>query len=237
MTTTEKLPRDLMLVCRNGHVITDRLRARPDLRLPRCDLCGAATLDRCPTCAHLFAGAAVVHGFEPVGTRSAPAVCTACGVIFPWARPPEPPDDGPLARLELLLRRLPRVVRELGRRERAPLVVRDDRDLDDVVRALLAVHTDDVRPQARTPMYDTGNRTAFALVVESLFVVSHLVRIGMDEVEVTRRLVADAEEFRSRSGCKMLLALVYDPDRRLPDPQRLEAVWSQPERARCVIAS
>ena len=29
--------RDLMLVCRNGHVITDRLKARPDLRLPRCD--------------------------------------------------------------------------------------------------------------------------------------------------------------------------------------------------------
>src|SRR5688572_6035303 len=75
MTITEFSPRDLMLVCRNGHVITDRLRARPDLRLPRCDLCGAATLDRCPTCAHQFAGAIPVPGFEPVGTRGAPAVC------------------------------------------------------------------------------------------------------------------------------------------------------------------
>jgi len=67
--------------------------------------------------------------------------------------------------------------------------------------------------------------------------VSHLVRIGADEAEMTRRLTADADEFRGRAGCKTLVAFVYDPERRLPDPQRLEAVWSQPERIRCVIAS
>lgn len=234
MTTTDNPPRDLMLVCRNGHVITDRLKARPDLRLPRCDVCGADTLDRCPTCAQLFAGAFPVPGFEPVGTHSAPAVCTTCGSTFPWARPDEPASDEPLARLERLLRRLPRVARELGRRERAPLVVRDDRDLDDLVRALLPIEFDDVRPQARTPRYDGGNRTAFLLAAEGIVVVTHRVRSGIDEAELTRRLADDVTEYRGRA---FLLLLVYDSERRLPDPERLEAVWSRPDCVRCVIAS
>jgi|RhiMethySRZTD1v2_1073278.scaffolds.fasta_scaffold221764_1 DpnII restriction endonuclease/uncharacterized protein DUF2321 len=234
MTTTDIERRDLMLICRNGHVITDRLRARPDLRLPRCDVCGADTLDRCPTCAHLFAGAFPVPGFEPVGTRGAPAVCTTCGTTFPWARPEEPAIDEPLSRLERLFRRLPRLARELGRRERAPLVVRDDRDLDDLLRALLVIEFDDVRPQARTPRYESGNRTMYYLGEESIAVVGHLMRVGMDEIEVARRFAEEVAELRRRAECDALVQLVYDPERRLPNPQRLEAA-SRCDNLRCVI--
>ena len=234
MTTTDIERRDLMLICRNGHVITDRLRARPDLRLPRCDVCGADTLDRCPTCAHLFAGAFPVPGFEPVGTRGAPAVCTTCGTTFPWARPEEPATYEPLSRLERLLRRLPRLARELGRRQRAPLVVRDDRDLDDLLRALLVIEFDDVRPQARTPRYESGNRTMYYLGEESIAVVGHLMRVGMDEIEVARRFAEEVAELRRRAECDALVQLVYDPERRLPNPQRLEAA-SRCDNLRCVI--
>ena len=40
---------DVMQVCRNGHVITDMLRAHPESGLSHCDRCGAPTLDRCLT--------------------------------------------------------------------------------------------------------------------------------------------------------------------------------------------
>lgn len=232
MTTTL---RDLMLVCRNGHVITDRLKARPDLRLLRCDRCGADTLDRCETCGDLFGGANPVP-FHPVATRRAPSVCTTCGATFPWTKPEVSPDIGPLERLEQLLRRLPLVARELGRRERSPLTIRDERDLDDLVRALLPILFDDVRPEARTPSYSPRTRTVFFLPAIEAIVVLHLIAPGIDEKEMERRRSEDVEQFRMR--CQTLVLFVHDPERRLPNSERLEAVWSREEgklAVRCVI--
>src|SRR5436305_11912952 len=93
---------DRMLVCRAGHLITDRLTARPELRTPRCDRCGADTLDRCDTCGTLLAGALPSFGLDPIGGRP-PQVCATCGAPFPWAKLDEPPADEALAKLEHLL--------------------------------------------------------------------------------------------------------------------------------------
>ena len=78
MTLTQPT-RDVMLVCRNGHVVTDRLRARPDLRHQRCDRCGTETLERCPTCDRELLGAPLLDGPEPVGAWPALAVAAAAG--------------------------------------------------------------------------------------------------------------------------------------------------------------
>jgi hypothetical protein len=235
MTTTIPPPRDVLLVCAAGHVITDRLRARPDLRVSRCDRCGAATFDRCRTCGHELPGAAAVPGCDTVGPTRPPAACLGCGAAFPWARTTRPADD-PIDRIDRLLRRLPRVARELGRRDRAPLVVRDDRDLDDLVRALLPIHFDDVRPEARTPPYSATTRTAFYLPDAEVVVVAHLVRAGATEGDLAARLDEDVAEYTPRGRTPMLF--VYDPERRLPDPHRLEAQWSREDGSEvwCVIA-
>src|SRR5439155_25452025 len=72
----------------------------------------------------------------------------------------------PLAALETLLRRLPRVVHELRSRhgERPPFRAADGYDLADLLRALLPLHFDDVRPPSRTPSYAAATRTDFLLV-------------------------------------------------------------------------
>ena len=214
------LLQDRMLVCRAGHLITDRLTSRPDLRLPRCDHCGADTLDRCDTCGTLLAGARPSDGLDPIGSRP-PRVCTTCGSAFPWSKLDDPPGDEALEKLEHLLRRLPRVVREL----------RPAPDLDALIRAVLHIHFDDVRPEARTPRYASGNCTAFVLPEVEAVLVAHRAGPGIGEVELTRRRAEDVEALRGR--CRTLVFFVFDPERRLPE--RLEAVWSD-ARVRCVVA-
>jgi len=69
---------------------------------------------------------------------------------------------------------------------------------------------------------------------ESIAVVGHLMRVGMDEIEVARRFAEEVAELRRRAECDALVQLVYDPERRLPNPQRLEAA-SRCDNLRCVI--
>src|ERR1700722_9412525 len=79
---------DVMQVCRNGHVITDRLRGDPESGRSHCDRCGAATLDRCLTCGEQLPGAVEVPGLAPIGAWPTPRYCLVCGAPFPWVRRP-----------------------------------------------------------------------------------------------------------------------------------------------------
>src|SRR5437763_1122691 len=138
---------DVMQVCVNGHVITDLLYSQPDTGRTHCDRCGAATLERCRTCGRELPGAIPVPGLIPVGERRPPQHCPTCGASFPWsARPGRAWQPAPLAVLEGKLRRLPLVARQLRCRhgERPPFRVDDGYDLEDLVRALLPLHFDDV---------------------------------------------------------------------------------------------
>ena len=169
---------DVMQVCLNGHVITDLAGAHPDRRRTACDRCGAATIDRCPTCGTGLPGAVSVPGLAPVGTRRPPRCCSVCGAAMPWVRQSGPAAGDPTAPLERLLRRLPRVIRQLRWRQgdRPPFRVEDERDLEDLLRALLPLHFDDVRPEGRTPRYAAGVRTDFRLAPERIAVAVKVAR-------------------------------------------------------------
>ena len=63
---------------------------QPGRRRTACDRCGAATIDRCPTCGTDLPGAIVVPGLAAVGTRAAAACCRSAGAALPWTRDSQP---------------------------------------------------------------------------------------------------------------------------------------------------
>ncbi len=236
--------RDVMLVCRNGHVITDRLRTCPESEAVHCDRCGAATLDRCPTCGHALPGAVHLPGLLPVGHPQPPAYCSLCGAAFPWTRRPASPAP-PVAALEGLLRRLPRVIRGLRSRhgERPPFRVADLYDLEDLLRALLPLHFDDVRPVSRTPSYEAATRTDFLLVSpaggRTLAVTPKWVTAGLSDKDLAGQWDEDVRYHEGQRDCGLLVGFVYDPEGRLADPAALAAALARPRgdiELRCVVA-
>lgn len=73
-----------MLVCRNGHVITDQLEiAGCDDKF--CNECGAPTITKCPTCNAKIRGDSMGGGVVFLGySTPAPKYCSECGSPFPW---------------------------------------------------------------------------------------------------------------------------------------------------------
>ncbi len=217
---------DVMQVCRNGHVITDRLHGNPSSGRTHCDRCGAATLERCLTCGHALPGALEVPGLVPIGARPAPRHCLVCGAPFPWVRQ-APARDEPLAVLATFLRRLPLVIRQLRWRhaDRPPLRIEDERDLEDLIRALLPLHFDDVRLENRTPMYSSVTRTDIKLATDRIALTMKYARPGFSEPMLVEQWQEDIAYYQ-RSDCGALVCYIYDPEGLLRDVSALEARWT-----------
>jgi hypothetical protein len=238
---TEVTP-DVMQVCRNGHVITDLLRSCPERGLSHCDRCGTATLDRCLTCGTELAGAIAVPGLQPVGNRPPPLYCPACGAAFPWTQRPAALAPPALACLETLLRRLPRAVRQLRVRhgDRPPFRVGDEKDLEDLLRALLPLHFDDVRPHARTPRYAADTCTDFLLAPERIAVTAKFARPDLRDAQLAGQFREDAAYYRAEGSCRTLVGYVHDPEGLVREPHLLAAACGQPGGdlvVRCVVGS
>jgi hypothetical protein len=238
MSSTEEFVQDVMQVCRNGHVITDLLHSCPERALTHCDRCGADTIDRCQTCGLELPGAIAVPGLQPVGSRQRPLYCAACGAAFPWAARPTRNASGALASLETLLQRLPRVIRQLRVRhgDRPPFRVTDERDLEDVLRALLPLHFDDIRPQCRTPHYAAATRTDFLLAPQRIAVTAKWASAAVREPQLGEQLGEDAAYYRTDGCCKTMVAYIHDPEGKLREPPLpLSAPVGDGVDVRCVI--
>jgi hypothetical protein len=226
---------DVMQVCRNGHVITDLLRTYPDRGLAHCDRCGAPTLDHCPTCGQGLLGATFVPGLVPLGTRSAPHHCFACGAPFPWCNRPAPAAQETLALLDSFLRRLPRVIRELRSRhaDRPAFYVRDEHDLEDLLRALLPLQFEEVRQESRTPAYASCTRRDFRLGEEkgvvSLALTVKVVDRTLGETELLAQWEEDLTYYDQMRDCRALVAFLYDPEGKIGRPTEVESCWTRQE--------
>ncbi|HEY7153323.1 MAG TPA: DUF2321 domain-containing protein [Gemmataceae bacterium] len=228
---------DVMQVCRRGHVITDLLRSCPERSLTHCDRCGAVTLERCPTCGRELPGALIVPGLQPIGARQPPAYCATCGAAFPWTKQRQRPKTEALAVLENILERLPQVIRQLRVRhgDRPPFRVADEKDLEDLLRSLLPLHFDDIRPECRTPSYAAGTRTDFLLAADRI-----AIAIKLAQPRILEQLPEDAAYYRRERKCRTLVAFIYDPEASLREPcapLAASAEDGEEPEVRCVIGS
>ena len=228
MSTTHYDLRDVMQVCRTGHVITDLFHTFPERALSHCDRCGAATLTRCLTCGQELPGSVYVAEAFPIGESKPPQFCSGCGAAFPWTKKAESRSSAhALGELKTLLHRLPAVARQLRSRylDRAPFAIQDEHDLEDLVRAVLALRFDDIRIESRTPRYALDTRVDFLLYPSGIAITAKKASATQREAELTEQIREDIAYYQS-CKCRTLVPFVYDPERVLANPDRLAAQWA-----------
>lgn len=126
--------------------------------------------------------------------------------------------------IERLCRRLPLIAQQLQSRHngRETLIVDDEYDLWDLLRALLRLEHDDVRAETWTPAYADQPRTDFLLKIERTIVIARMTRENFGADELTAQLPIDIEHYRRHPNCDTLVCFVYDPERRIAGARDLE---------------
>lgn len=145
--------------------------------------------------------------------------------------------------IERIGRGLPRMIASLRERGRGrqPFEVADEYDIQDLLEAVLRDLFDDVRPEDPSPSRaGASTRVDFVLKREQIVVESKMTRQGLGERQVADELIDDIERYRAHPDCRTLVAIVFDPERRIPNPGGLEADLRKdsPElRVRVVVCS
>jgi REase_DpnII-MboI len=108
-------------------------------------------------------------------------------------------------------------------RDRPPIVMEDEYDVQDLLHGLLRIFFDDVRPEDFTPeRAGARSRIDFVLKQPRIVVEAKMTRAGRAAARVGEELIVDIERYRSHPDCDSLVALVYDPERLITNRRSLE---------------
>lgn len=152
-------------------------------------------------------------------------------------------EEAEVTLVERIGRGLPRMIaslRERGR-DRAPLAVADEYDVQYLLEAVLRDLFEDVRPEDPSPTRaGASTRIDFVLKREQIVVEAKMTRDRLGERQVADELIEDIERYRAHPDFRTLVAIVYDPERRIANPGGLEADLRQDSpdlRVRVVVCS
>src|SRR6266567_9024337 len=124
-----------------------------------------------------------------------------------------------------LCRRFPLLAGELCNRysNRPALHIADEYDVQDLLRGVLQLHFDDVRPEEWNPSYGgVQSRSDLLLKPERLVIETKMTRKGLGQRELMQQLIVDKAQYRGHPACGTLVCFVYDPSHRLPNPTAIE---------------
>jgi len=119
-----------------------------------------------------------------------------------------------------------RVTRQLRQRrdERPTLEVEDERDVLDLLHALLCIEYDNIEAEEWTPTYANGStRTDLWLKEEGVVIIAKKTRQGIGVKALTHQVSVDFEQYGAHPDCKLMFCFIYDPEGRIGHPKGLEA--------------
>lgn len=127
--------------------------------------------------------------------------------------------------VERIFERFHSVVLEIKRRhkDRPSLVIDDEYDVQDLLRSLLTIHFDDVRPEEPTPsVAGSFARMDLLLKDEQIVIEAKMTRDGMSQKKVREELIVDKAYYKEQKDCKKLYCFVYDPMWKIRNPRGFE---------------
>lgn len=124
-----------------------------------------------------------------------------------------------------LSRRFPLLVAQLGNRyaNRPALCIAGEYDLQDLLRSVLQLHFDDVRPEEWNPSYaGVQSRSDLLLKAERVVIEAKMTRKGLGQRELVHQLIVDKAQYHRHPDCDTLVCFVYNPGCSLPNPTAIE---------------
>ena len=116
-------------------------------------------------------------------------------------------------------------------REREPLGMKDEYDVQDLLQGLLRMYFEDVRSEEYCPSYaGTKPRIDFLLKREKIAIEAKMTSKRHRRKKVREELILDKEYYSKKEGCKVLYCMVYDPEEWIKNPRGFEDDLSEKEQ-------
>ena len=137
----------------------------------------------------------------------------------------EDTDTDTIAHLRKICSAFHRVARQLRQRrdERPTLEVEDERDVLDLLHALLSIEFDTIEPEEWAPTYASGStRTDLWLKEEGVVIIAKKTKQGIGAKALTHQVSVDFERYGTNPDCRLMFCFIYDPEGRIGHPKGLE---------------
>jgi hypothetical protein len=134
------------------------------------------------------------------------------------------PLNGALTRIRRIVDRFHIVAQALGgTRGGLSKSLADERDVQRVLGALLALEFDDVRPEDPVPtVAGAASRVDFIIPALGLVIETKMTRPGLTSKKLGEELIVDITRYRGHPECKFLFCFVYDPEAMIDNPRGIE---------------
>lgn len=118
-----------------------------------------------------------------------------------------------MEKLDNLFIRFHKIAQTLRNRykNRPTLLISDEYDVQDLLRALLKEHFNDIRDEEYVPSYAGANsRVDFLLKNEKIVIETKMTNEKLRDKEVGGQLLIDIGRYKSHPDCKVLILFIYD---------------------------